>query len=198
MTNQEPTKMVSNCCGALVYPAVGCNTNEIDSGPSFWECSKCGESCAVVPASDSPTKSRYVVGFLINDGMVALIHKNRPAWQQGLLNGIGGHIEPGETPLEAMRREFQEEAGADVTYWRQFVLIKGSSYELYCFTSREPHNIETKTDEVVEWFWLFNLTEKPIIENLKWLVPMADYPELLTGEIIHENPQCPKPEVPHV
>jgi len=37
--------------------------------------------------------------------------KNRPAWQAGLLNAPGGHIEDGETPLEACIREFKEETG---------------------------------------------------------------------------------------
>ncbi|HSI37253.1 MAG TPA: NUDIX domain-containing protein, partial [Tepidisphaeraceae bacterium] len=42
---------------------------------------------------------------------VLLIRKNRPAWQAGKLNGVGGKIEPGETPRQAARREFEEETG---------------------------------------------------------------------------------------
>ena len=58
----------------------------------------------------------YVVGFLFDEdarryhktghGNVVLIEKNRPAWQAGRLNGVGGHIEIGETPDEAISREF--------------------------------------------------------------------------------------------
>lgn len=40
---------------------------------------------------------------------VLLIQKARPDWQAGFLNGIGGRIEPGETPQEAMGREAREE-----------------------------------------------------------------------------------------
>ena len=38
--------------------------------------------------------TEYVVGFMLSiDGEdVALIRKERPAWQKGRLNGIGGHI----------------------------------------------------------------------------------------------------------
>ncbi len=54
----------------------------------------------------------YVVGFVIHaDGPMLLLKKARPAWQKGRLNGVGGHIEPGETPLTAMEREFAEEIG---------------------------------------------------------------------------------------
>lgn len=54
---------------------------------------------------------RYVLGFLFSEdgSRVLLIWKNRPAWQAGKLNGIGGKIEDGEQPLDAMKREFVEE-----------------------------------------------------------------------------------------
>ena len=60
---------------------------------------------------------RYVVGFLLNYDrtQVVLIRKNRPAWQAGHLNGVGGKIEMGETPIEAMTREFEEETGLHFT-----------------------------------------------------------------------------------
>jgi 8-oxo-dGTP diphosphatase len=62
----------------------------------------------------------YVVGFLFGHDktMVALIKKSRPEWQKGMLNGIGGKIENSENALTAMRREFKEEAGADVSDWK--------------------------------------------------------------------------------
>ena len=43
----------------------------------------------------------YVAGFLFSrDGsLLALILKNKPDWQKGKLNAIGGKIEDGETPL---------------------------------------------------------------------------------------------------
>jgi 8-oxo-dGTP pyrophosphatase MutT (NUDIX family) len=58
-----------------------------------------------------PVKHRYVVGFLFSEdeSRVLLVWKNRPAWQDGKLNGVGGKIEAGETPLQAMEREFKEE-----------------------------------------------------------------------------------------
>ena len=40
-------------------------------------------------------------------GIVVLTHKNRPAWQAGKLNGVGGKIELLESPVAAMVREFE-------------------------------------------------------------------------------------------
>lgn len=55
--------------------------------------------------------NRFVLGFYITRSGAILICKTRPEWQRGKWNGIGGRIEEGETPLQAMVREFEEEAG---------------------------------------------------------------------------------------
>ena len=43
--------------------------------------------------------TRYVLGFLFRDNCtsVVLIRKDKPRWQAGLLNGVGGKINDGET-----------------------------------------------------------------------------------------------------
>ena len=46
--------------------------------------------------------------FIIKDGQVLLIEK-KTGLGAGKINGPGGKIEPGETPLEAAIRETQEE-----------------------------------------------------------------------------------------
>jgi 8-oxo-dGTP diphosphatase len=66
---------------------------------------------------------KYVVGFLISGSLVSLIKKNRPEWQKGKINGIGGKIEKGETPEQAMKREFYEEAGIRINKWKRFAVL---------------------------------------------------------------------------
>lgn len=135
------------------------------------------------------TVKKYVVGFLFDkSGNVALIHKNRPDWQRGRLNGIGGHIEIDEAPQEAMNREFKEEAGADLS-WRQFCEVKGDSYKLFCFVSKDEAMIQTMTDEKVGWYNPRNLPDNAL-PNLLWLLPMADYKFDITGVIIHPSEEC--------
>ncbi len=62
----------------------------------------------------------YVCGFMFSPDkkQVALIRKTKPEWQKDLLNGIGGKIESGESPHEAMVREFYEESG-NTYVWRK-------------------------------------------------------------------------------
>ena len=51
---------------------------------------------------------KYVVVMSRYQGKILLSrHKDRSTWETQ-----GGHIEPGETPLEAARRELYEESGA--------------------------------------------------------------------------------------
>jgi 8-oxo-dGTP diphosphatase len=48
--------------------------------------------------------------FIIRDGRILLIHKKR-GLGAGKINGPGGRLEPGETPMQAAIRETQEEIG---------------------------------------------------------------------------------------
>lgn len=63
--------------------------------------------CTVHPL-DSLGDYRYVVVFSAYGGRLLFSrHKKRDTWETQ-----GGHIEPGETPLQAARRELFEESGA--------------------------------------------------------------------------------------
>lgn len=52
--------------------------------------------------------------FTSNLVYVWLMEKNKPEWQKGSLNGLGGKIEEGETIIEAGIRELKEEGGIDL------------------------------------------------------------------------------------
>lgn len=118
----------------------------------------------------------YVCGFLFNPTWerVLLIRKNRPEWQAGKLNGIGGKIEPNETPLSAMIREFKEESGLDVSYWTMFDSKKGFDWEVHFFCSRSAFFDEaiSMTDEKIEAHSAIDLPDD-VIPNLKELIPLA-------------------------
>lgn len=128
---------------------------------------------------------KYVLGFMFSGDrkQVALIRKDRPDWQKGKFNAPGGKIEPGETPLDAMVREFREETGCetDCSTWSPFARIegmgeKGEPHEVYCFVAvGDLGGIRQAEDEVpwiVQTDQLSSRTGE-MVGNLPWLVYMA-------------------------
>lgn len=60
--------------------------------------------------------TNYIVGFLYSEDWknVLLIRKNRPSWQKGWWNGLGGKVEDSELFESAIIREIFEESGITV------------------------------------------------------------------------------------
>jgi len=123
----------------------------------------------------------YVVGlaFSSNRRDVLLIEKTHPKWQKGKLNGVGGHIENGESPAQAMVREFQEETALCVPELLWLPVVKVSDmfkniWEVYFFAT--VASIEyacTTTEEQLHIVSPNKLHELNCIDNLKWIIPMA-------------------------
>ena len=137
---------------------------------------------------------KYVVGYCFDPYFehVVLIEKARPEWQAGKLNGVGGKIEPKETPRRAMVREFQEEAGVYIPAWQHIRTEKFNWWRVGHSGGLERHpthvyhfatvatrfqwsEITTMTDEqIVKVALPFGLrTRQRVIYNLRYLVPMA-------------------------
>lgn len=126
-----------------------------------------------------------VVGFLFSKDLkkVALIKKNKPAWQAGRLNGVGGKAKVGENVYAAMCREFREETGESVEAWRRyFVLNVPDICEVHFFKAFGDFSLVSTTDEEVIWVPLHEIEapldgEPTVLPNLKWLIPMALDPD---------------------
>lgn len=118
----------------------------------------------------------YVVGFAFDEteSRLALMLKARPDWQRGRLNGVGGHIEETESPLEAMIREWDEETNAIEVNWTLFTRLHGNGFEVWFFRGNtELDHIESQSDG--EEIIVVSPEDLPsnILPNLYWLVPMA-------------------------
>jgi 8-oxo-dGTP diphosphatase len=129
------------------------------------------------------TKLEMVVGFLFerqggDNYRVLLVEKKRPPWQEGLLNGVGGKVEVGESPLMAMHREFVEETGIKDAYpWRLFCVEIGRDYVVNFFSAfvDELPKIPEVNDKEAENLVVTRLedTDRDMVGNLRWLIPMA-------------------------
>ena len=127
----------------------------------------------------------YVAGFAFssNKRHVVLITKNRPEWQAGNLNGVGGHIEENEMPIDAMVREYLEETGVQSASsdWKRFAVLCGPHFLLYFYAAFDDalvNNIETLTDEYVDVYSIETVLQqlnpyRRLIPNLTWLLPLA-------------------------
>jgi 8-oxo-dGTP diphosphatase len=132
---------------------------------------------------------RYVVGFAFNrdKSHVLLIRKERPEWQKGLLNGLGGHIEDGETPMQAMIREMQEESALEIIDWNLRTSFHGPSYELFVYSA--VHRIQDAiqmTDEALIHVEVNSIWNAPVIPNLRWLIPLCLDPAVLDSKVLHD------------
>ena len=135
----------------------------------------------------------YVAGFMFNHdrSKVALIRKNRAAWQKGFLNGIAGKINPNESQIDAMCREFEEETGIKTYYYDWTFLVElvnknpDWSVSFYHFTSKLNlfGHIENKTDENVEIIDVDNIDNEKVIPNLRWLIRLCFDEEVCGGQI---------------
>lgn len=125
----------------------------------------------------------YVLVFVFSlDGeKVLLIRKNRPGWQAGLLNGLGGKVEKGEAPVSAAYREVEEESGLDpfkVSELLHFAILQGEGYKVLCYRSKSDWigTAESKTDEQVGVYSVRSLLEthnSKLMSNLHYLLPVA-------------------------
>ena len=137
-----------------------------------------------------PLGRNFVVGFVFDEAKshVLLIEKNRPKWQAGRLNGIGGKIGLEEHPESAMSREFCEEADVYWTDWTHFAVVSGTDWQfdhtgltvarIFFYTASSDSvykRAKSVTDEPLVRLPLRDLWEMSsrLIPNLPVLIPLA-------------------------
>ncbi len=96
-------------------------------------------------------QQRATLLFVIRDGEILLIDKKR-GLGEGKINGPGGRLEPGETPLECAIREVEEEllitpVGVQFAGELRFQFLDGLSIHGYVFTASSFEGDPTETEE---------------------------------------------------
>lgn len=138
----------------------------------------------------SEHRQQYVVGVMLTPRTVLLVHKNRPAFQAGKWNGIGGKVEPGEHQDDAMVREFYEECGVQTKKedWQHTVWFEGDDFDIFWYRSfvNTMPAYRTMTDEEIAeidlsaiyltWAGMRRysgpLQPYQTLDNMKWLLPI--------------------------
>jgi 8-oxo-dGTP diphosphatase len=123
----------------------------------------------------------YVLVFVFSPDYryVLLIRKKRPDWQKGRLNGLGGRIEPQETPVIAAKREVEEESGiADLCNLEQFCMLSCyQKWNVFCFravSKAVASSLRNSTDEGEVRSWpVERVGQLGELSNVPWLVSMA-------------------------
>jgi 8-oxo-dGTP diphosphatase len=129
----------------------------------------------------------YCLGFLFSKSRdrVVLIKKTKPDWQAGKLNGIGGKIEDNESSVEAMVREFAEETGLHVPEeaWTRVGDCRfdyhrddgGTTVHIFAAVGDWLTQVPRRdcSEGKVGWIFWDSNTERTIMPNLRWLVPLC-------------------------
>ncbi len=82
--------------------------------------------------------------YLKRDGQTLMLHRNKKPGDihAGKWNGLGGKLEPGESPEECVVREVREESGLEIVGPRLHGLVmfpgfKGQDWYVFVFTAAE-------------------------------------------------------------
>ncbi len=131
--------------------------------------------------------------YILNGDYVLLIEKKRGIGK-GLYNGVGGKINPGETPVQAAIRECKEEIGVtpiDLT-WRGILEFHNDErfYGLvYVFLATQYKGKLVETDEARPvWFRISNLPyDRMWKDDRYWLPLVLEEDKTIFGRFVYKN-----------
>jgi 8-oxo-dGTP diphosphatase len=119
----------------------------------------------------------YVCGFMFNEdrNAVILIRKNRPAFQKGKLNGIGGKVEQEDSGVQTIANDWENFAYGSNDEFTVF-FFRGSNTEYF-------QKAKTMETEEVGRFYIGNGVDRSAMANLQWLIPLAVCSEPIAGPV---------------
>ena len=119
----------------------------------------------------------FTLCFLLHDEDVLMLHRRFPP-NQGLWNGVGGHILPGETPREAVIREVMEETGYAISNPEFGGLLTWEGFEtppdgIAIFIARVPHR-SFRSNHEGDLAWQdrdFACSSPEVVDNIHIFLP---------------------------
>lgn len=118
---------------------------------------------------------RISIGYLFSEDRkyVALISQKFPTGCY--LNGIGGHIEIGESSSQAIKREFQEEAGLIISEWKLVCSLYKPNLQVdfYKAFSDIVFSVKTMKEETISVYNIEQIKYLDCHPNLHILIGMC-------------------------
>lgn len=113
----------------------------------------------VAAAEDAGVSSHTVAAAaLVRAGRVLLVHRHpQRRWYPNCWDLVGGHIEPGESPVDAVRRECAEELGIQIEDPQPIPMtVSDPGVEMHAFLVTrwhgEPVNAAPDEHDDLAWF----------------------------------------------
>lgn len=122
-----------------------------------------------------PMKQAVCALIYTSDFKILGVSRKDAPDQMGL---IGGKVDEGETPEQALIRETKEETGLTITKFKKIFERSDGEFECFTYLCEVKEDIETNEEGILEK----GVTEKGVVKKLGW-------PELLEGPFGEYNKQ---------
>ena len=142
--------------------------------------------------------------YLRKDGRTLMVHRIKKAndIHQGKWNGLGGKLEPGESPEECARREILEESGLRVIKMKmkgfltfpQFARDEDWYAFVFVVDEFEGELIDSPEGQL-EWIEDGRLLELELWEGDRYFLEWLDKPGFFSGKFIYEEGRYIKHDV---
>jgi 8-oxo-dGTP diphosphatase len=121
--------------------------------------------CVTVRIYDPAMGEAIVAGVMIKDGRILLCHRSPDRrWYPDVWDLPGGHVELGETPTEALKRELLEELGVSARSLSRHPLdrVCTPEFEMDIWPVTDwhgtPANLVPEEHDAIAWFTAEELT----------------------------------------
>ncbi|HWI65820.1 MAG TPA: NUDIX domain-containing protein [Symbiobacteriaceae bacterium] len=131
--------------------------------------------------------------FIVSDGQILLMEA---PWHGNRWSVIGGKVDAGETPEEAVRREVWEETGLTLTHLREaghYLLTNQQGDEATCVyvfvSTSQTGELRGSHEGIPSWHSLATLHALPMIDYVRLLLPLVLAPDTLVTGTIRQSEQ---------
>lgn len=142
--------------------------------------------------------------YLRREGRTLMLHRNRKEndYHEGKYNGLGGKLEPGESPEQCMKREILEESGLTALSWRlngmiTFPTFDGSNdWYVFVFTVHEfTGDLLDSPEGELHWIADEDVLGLNLWEGDRLFIPWLQKPGFFSARLEYDGPKLVSHEV---